>query len=163
MTLQKHALMQRILEQLSPEERYLFSEKQREALHRSALSLPKTNHAVNIRWSIPFPGKGIYLVIFAGRERRLRTRLLADGDFQLLPRAILVFVSLLGCAVIFGLAYSQRILAISKQRSVSGLEQSSGIIHPTVVPFKYDREQCEKSLREWRNGECVDYEHNYTF
>ena len=68
MTIQKHALMRRILEQLPPEELHSFSENQIEALHRSALALPKANHAINIRWSIPFPGKGFYLVFFAGKE-----------------------------------------------------------------------------------------------
>ncbi|ESA33411.1 hypothetical protein N836_21385 [Leptolyngbya sp. Heron Island J] len=161
--MQKHALIKRILDQLPPEERYSFSEHQIEALHRSALSLPKANHIVNIRWSIPFPGKGFYLVFFAGKERRSRKRLLADGDFQLLPRIVLILSSLLGCAIIFGLAYSQRILAISRQNSVYELDQPSETIHPTTVPFKYDQEQCETSFREWVDGECVDYEHHHTF
>ena len=163
MTMQKHSLMQRILEQLPPEERYSFSEHQIEALHQSALSVPKTKHIINTRWSIPFPGKGFYIVFVVGKERRSRRRLLADGEFQLLPRIVLIFSSLLGCAIVFGLAYSQRILAISKQRSVYNLDQSSGIIHPTIVPFKYDQEQCENSHREWRDGQCVDYEHDHTF
>jgi hypothetical protein len=163
MTIQKHALMQRILEQLPPEERYSFSEHQIEALHYSALSLPKANHSINIRWSIPFPGKGIYLVFFAGKERRSRKRLLADGDFQLLPRAVLVLASLLGCGIVFCLAYSQRMIAISNQHSASNLDESSNIIYPTVVPFKYNQEQCETSFREWKDGECIDYEHDHTF
>ncbi|NEZ54442.1 hypothetical protein DXZ20_01760 [Leptolyngbyaceae cyanobacterium CCMR0081] len=163
MTMQKHALMQRIIEQLLPEEQCLFSEYQIEALHRSALSLPKRNHAINVRLSIPFPGKGIYLVLFAGKELRSKKRLLADRDFQILPRVILLLISLLGCATIFGLAYSQRILAINNQRNASSLNESSDVIHPTVVPFKYDQEQCETSFREWRDGECIDYEHDHTF
>lgn len=163
MTIQKHALIQRVLEQLPPEERYSFSERQIEALHRSALSFPKTNHIINVRWSIPFPGKGIYLVFFAGKERRSRKRLIKDGDFQVLPRVILILVSLLGCATMFGLAYGQRILALSKQSSVYNADNSSNVIYPTVVPFKYDREQCETSLREWKDGQCVDHEHDHTF
>lgn len=163
MTTQKHALMRRILEQLPPEERCSFSESQINALHRSALSLPKANHAVNVRWSIPFPSKGIYLVFFAGQERRSRKRLIADGDFQVLPRVILMLSTLLGCMIVFGLAYSQRMMAISKQQSISSLDETSDTIHPTVVPFKYDKEQCETSFREWKDGQCVDYEHGHTF
>lgn len=163
MTMQKNALVQHILEQLPPEERYSFSEHQIESLHRSALSLPKAKHLINVRFSIPFPGKGFYLVLFAGKERRSRKRLLSDGEFQLLPRVVLILASLLGCAIVFGLAYSQRIIATSKQRSVYRLDESSDIIHPTVVPFKYDQEQCETSFREWVDGKCVDYEHDHTF
>ncbi len=163
MTIQKHALMQRILEQLPLEERYSFSEHQIEALHRSALALPKAKHAINIRWSIPLPGKGIYLVFFAGKERRSHKRLLTDGDFQVLPRVVLILSTFLGCALVFSLAYSQRILSVSKQRSVSSLDKPSDMIHPTVVPFKYDQEQCEASFREWKDNECVDYEHDHTF
>ncbi len=163
MITQKHALMRRILEQLPPEQRYSFSENQITALHQSALSLPKANHAVNIRWSIPFPGKGIYLVFFAGKEQRSRKRLLTDGDFQLLPRFILILTIFFGCSLISGLFYSQRILATSKQNSSFSSDNSSDTIHPTVVPFKYDQEQCETSFREWKDGECFDYEHDHTF
>ena len=163
MTIKKHALMQRILEQLPPEERYSFSEHQIEALHQSALTLPKAKRVVNVRWSIPFPGKGFYLVFFAGPERRSRRRLLADGEFQLLPRVVLLLASLIGCAIVFGLAYSQRMLAVSKQRSAAELNESSNIVHPTIVPFKYNREQCETSFREWKDGECFDFEHDHTF
>lgn len=163
MTKRIHALINRTLEQMPPEERYLFSQSQIESLHRSALALPKTNHPINIRWSIPFPGNGFYLVFFAGRERRSRRRLLTDKDFQLLPRIILILGSLVGCAVVFSLFYSQRILAVSKQRSKAQLNQSSEVVHPTVVPFKYSQEQCETSLREWKDGKCIDYEHDHTF
>lgn len=159
---QKHSLMQRILDQLPPETRYSFSENQIAALHQSALSLPKAKHAVNIRWSIPFPGKGIYLVLFAGKENRSRKRLMTDGDFQLLPRIVLILASLVGCAIVFSLAYGQRIFAISKQRSAASLHEDVKV-HPTVVPFKYDQEQCETSFREWKDGKCVDYEHDHTF
>ena len=163
MSTRYHSLMKRILEQLPPEEQYLFSEHQIEVLHRSALSLPKANHAINVRWSIPFLGKGFYLVFFVGKERRSRKRLLADGDFQLMPRIVLILASLLGCAIVFGLAYGQRKLAISQQRSAYNLDQPSDNIHPTTVPFKYDQEQCETSFREWIDGECVDYDHSHTF
>ena len=159
---QKHSLMQRILDQLPPETRYSFSENQVEALHRSALSLPKAKHAISVRWSIPLPGKGVYMVFFAGQENRSRKRLMADGDFQVLPRLVLILASLVGCATIFGLAYGQRRLAISKQRSAASLHENIEV-HPTVVPFKYDQEQCETSLREWKDGKCVDYEHDHTF
>lgn len=162
MTMRKHALMQRILEQLPPEERYSFSERQIEALHQSALSLPKARHIINIRWSIPFPPKGVYLVFFAGKEHRSRKRLLADGDFQLLPRVILVCTSLLGCAIVFCLSYSYQMF-VTSDRSASNLDNSPDTIYPTVVPFKYDQEQCETSFREWIDGECVDYEHDHTF
>lgn len=163
MITQKNALVRRIIEQLPPEERYSFSDDQINALHRSALSLPTATHAVNIRWSVPFPGKGFYLVFLAGKEKRSRHRLIADGDFQLLPRVVLMISTLLGCLIVFGLAYSQRILTVSKQQAISSLDESSDIIHPTVVPFKYDQEQCETSFREWKDGQCIDYEHDHTF
>ncbi|NEQ50342.1 MAG: hypothetical protein F6K11_09455, partial [Leptolyngbya sp. SIO3F4] len=153
MTPQKHALVRRILEQLPPEDRYTFSEKQIEALHQSALSLPKATHAINIRWSVPFPGKGFYLVLFAGKERRSRKRLLADGDYQLLPRVVLFLGTCVGCMLVFAFAYSQRMAAISKQREAARLDNSSEEVHPTVVPFKYDREQCEATFREWKDGQ----------
>lgn len=163
MITQKNALVRRIIEQLSPEERHLFSDSQIEALHRSALSLPTATHAVNLRWSVPFPGKGFYLVLFAGKERRSRHRLLADGDFQLMPRVILGLSTLLGCLIVFGLAYSQRVITVSKQHAISSLEEPTDTVHPTVVPFKYNQEECETSFREWKDGQCIDYDHGHTF
>lgn len=160
---QRHALVRHILEQLPPEQRYSFSDQQVEALHQSALALPKAKHAINLRLSVPFPGKGFYLVLFAGEERRSRKRLLADSDFKLLPKMVVVLGTVFGCMAIFGLAYSQRMMAISKQNQAASLENSSEVVHPTVVPFKYNREQCETSNRQWEDGQCVDYEHSHMF
>ncbi|MEM9806429.1 MAG: hypothetical protein AAF959_14230 [Cyanobacteria bacterium P01_D01_bin.56] len=163
MDTQQHALVRHILAQLPPEQRYTFSDQQVEALHQSALALPKAKHAINLRLSIPFPGKGFYFVFFAGEERRSRKRLLADNDFKLLPKLIVTLGIILGCATVAGLAYSQRLLAISKQDKAARLEDSSETVHPTIVPFKYNREQCETSHREWKDGQCFDYEHDHTF
>ncbi|MEM1241498.1 MAG: hypothetical protein AAGI45_16805 [Cyanobacteria bacterium P01_H01_bin.26] len=160
---QQHFLVKNLLEQLSSEERYTFSDSQIEALHKAALSLPKTSQAVRIRWSIPFPGKGFYIVLLAGKERRSRQRLLAEKEFKVLPIIMVIFTMIFGCAVIFGLFYAQRKLAISQQRSAVSLDEPEEEIHPTVVPFKYDREQCETSLREWKDDQCIDHEHNHTF
>lgn len=163
MSTQSHSLVKRILAQLPPEERHTFSARQINALHQSALSLPKTSHIIHIRWSLPFPGKGFYFVFFAGKERRSRQRLLADQDFQLIPRVILLIGILLGCTILFGLAYGQRRVAIHKQRSLINPDGSTEVIHPTVVPFKYDQKQCETSHRKWEDGQCIDYDHDPTF
>lgn len=159
----KNSLVKRLLEQLPPEELYTFSDRQVAALYKSEQSLPRKSHAMHIRWSVPFPGKGFYLVIFAGRERRSRQRLLTDKEFQVLPRILLVSVMLCGCITLLGLVYGQRMISAAKQRSAFELETSDNSVHPTVVPFKYDREQCENSHREWKEGQCVDYEHDHTF
>ncbi|MEM6255094.1 MAG: hypothetical protein AAF821_19435 [Cyanobacteria bacterium P01_D01_bin.156] len=163
MTTQRHSLVRHIIEQLPPEQRYTFTEQQIEALHQSALALPKAKHALNLRLSIPFPGNGFYLVFFAGEERRSRKRLLADSDFQLLPKIAVVSAVILGCVTVFGVAHSQRILAIARQQEAARLDDSPETVHPTVVPFKYDQEQCETSHREWKDGQCFDYEHDHTF
>ena len=154
----QNSLVKRILEQLPPEERYTFSERQVAALHQSAQSLPKASHIVHIRWSIPLPGRGLYVVFFAGKERRSRQRLLADKEFQVLPRIVLLGIVCLSCIALLGLVYGQQILSVAKQR-----QASDNIVHPTVVPFKHNQEQCESSHREWKNNQCVDYEHGHTF
>ena len=98
----------------------------------------------------------------AGQERRSRQRLIKDNEFQVLPRIIVILGAILGCTTIFGLAYGQRMFARSQQRLAFSLE-SQEKVHPTVVPFKYTREECETSHREWKDGQCVDYEHDHTF
>lgn len=159
----KNSLVKRLLEQLPPEELYTFSDRQVAVLYKSEQSLPRTSHTMHIRWSVPFPGKGFYLVIFAGKERRSRQRLLTDKKFQVLPRILLAGVVLCGCTTLLGLVYGQRMMSAAKQRSAFELDASDNNVHPTVVPFKYDQEQCENSYREWKDDQCVDYEHDYTF
>ncbi|MEM9806427.1 MAG: hypothetical protein AAF959_14220 [Cyanobacteria bacterium P01_D01_bin.56] len=163
MATQQHTLIKHILAELPLEQRYTFSNQQIEALHQAALTLPKAKHAINLRVSVPFPGKGFYMVFFAGQERRSRRRLLADRDFQLFPKILVLLMILLGCAKLVGLAHGQRMLAISEQREAVNFNDSSEMIHPTVVPFKQTREECETSGRDWKDGQCFDYGHSHTF
>lgn len=163
MITQQHALVKHILAELPMEQRYTFSDQQIEALHQAALMLPKAKHAINLRVSVPFPGRGFYMVFFAGQERRSRRRLLADKDFQLLPKILVLLMILLGYAKVVGLAHGQRMLAISEQREAANFPDSSEMVHPTVVPFKQTREECETSGRDWENGQCFDYGHSHKF
>ena len=121
---QQHPFIKRLLEQVPYEERYTFTDSQIKTLHRSALSLPKSSHAVHVRWSVPFPGKGFYIVLLAGKERRSRQRLLAEKEFQLIPTTIIILTIIFSCTVVFGLSYIQRILAISQQSSSAGPDET---------------------------------------
>lgn len=158
----QHSFVQRILKQLPPEERFNFTEQHVQSLHKAALSLPKTSHPINLRWSVPFFGKGFYVVLFAGKERRSRQRLMADKDYQLLPRAVVALSMVIGCSTIFGLMYGQRLFAETHERAASEIDDGPGF-HPVVVPFKYTREECESSGRAWIDSQCVDHEHDPSF
>ena len=52
-----------------------FTGEQRAALYRALKAESWRNHPVNIRLSIPFFGKGFYLTLVAGREKRAKARL----------------------------------------------------------------------------------------
>ena len=163
MNTKRHAFVRHIIEQLPPEQRYTFSDQQVDALHQSALALPKAKHIINIRVSVPFIGKGFYMVLLAGREQRSQRRLMADNEFKVLPNLATLLTIILGCTTLFGLAYAQRILSIYQQNQAARLNEVSNVVHPTIVPFKYDREQCEASNREWKDGQCYDYDHSHKF
>lgn len=160
---QHHLWMQRVVDQLPPEERCLFSDRQLVALQRAALSMPKAKHVINIRWSVPLIGRGFYFVCLAGKEKRSQNRLRTEQTFQILPRVVVILGILMGCATIMGLTYGQRRLAIVRQREAASLEKTEKIIHPASVPFKPTQAQCERSHREWQENECIDEEYNHTF
>ena len=79
-------------------------------------------HPVNIRLSLPFFGRRIYLTLVAGQERRPPERLAADrSKHPLATRANITFLSL--CGVITGLA----VITLLQILSVS-LLQDIGIV-----------------------------------
>ncbi len=72
-------------------------------------------------------------------------------------------VIMLGTTTLFGLAYAQRRLSVSRQRSALNPNESDAIIHPAIVPYKKNQEACETKYREWKNEECVARDDDHTF
>ena len=156
----QHPLVRRILDQLPPETYTSFSTHQLNALHQAARSIPKTQHGIEIRQSLPGPGRGFYLVLLAGREKRDRRRPGQKGtQAGLVARLAIVAISLMGSGIVFALSYGRQQLATGHLPT----SHTARDVHPTVVPFKDSQAECERTHREWHQDHCLDRDHSHQF
>ena len=148
---------ERLMNRLPPEIITSFSDAQLNAIREGLASRPWRRHPVDIRFTIPFPIR-LYFVLLMGREKRSSERLAQEKHLNPIwtPANIAVIVSVIGLALgcMFG-ALQLRSLKFSSPNKED--------IHPVVVPFKADKAECEKSGRNWRDGVCIDYQHNPRF
>ncbi len=145
----------RMLQRMPKEISITFSAIQIQAIE-SAL-IPRS-HAIDVRLSLPFLGKGAYLVFAAGPNKRKHYRDLQNRNPFVMP-AVCASV-IVGAAVIFGLVQlkGSSLLAESDPVFATGAK-----FYPTVVPFKKNQRECEESGRRWANHQCFDSEHDPVF
>ncbi len=120
-------------------------------------ALVPRSHAVDLRLSLPFFGQGSCLAIAAGPNRCAHDHNLQKRNPFVMPA---VFTSvLIGAASIFGLVHlrGSKLLAQPDQ-----FTKEKGF-HPTAVPFKTNRGECEESGREWMDNQCIDTVHDPVF
>ncbi len=144
----------RLLLRISPEVRATFTPAQIQAIE--AALIPRS-HIIDLRVSLPFLGKNSYLAIAAGPNRRIRYRQLQKGNPLIMPAVLAsIFVSAVS---IFGLVHlkSSKLLAKPDQFTIK-----EGF-HPTAVPFKTNRGECEESGRQWIADQCIDTTHDPVF
>lgn len=147
-----------ITERLPAHLRSSFTDEQLSALRQAFTLIGRSPHRIDCRMSIPFPIRSFYFVLLAGPERRSKERV-AAAQRAFLIRAIVLLSMAVGSGLVFALSGLSG-AGNSQVRRVWHAGQQS---HPTVVPFKYTKDECETSGREWREGECVDYEHSPDF
>lgn len=124
-------------------------------------------HPVNIRLSLPVPGRRFYFVILAGLERRSYKRIRAERlkHRVWMPANMIVItvflILLLTClfSVLYG-AQNMSPLPLIQRTWFSPVPSSR---HPVSIPWISNQDQCENSGRKWRDGECLDFEHNPDF
>jgi hypothetical protein len=112
-------------------------------------------HPVDLRVSIPFPGKAIYFVFLAGPERRSPQRLRTENP-RYLYKAIIAFSLLVGAV-----AGGSVVVWQSLQPAIISLQRSS--VYPVSIPWLHSEGDCEKTGRTWSNGNCWDSEHSPDF
>ncbi len=118
---------------------------------------PRT-HAVDLRSSVPFFSRELYVAFLSGRNRRAYYRDLQNRNRFVLPVACAsVAVSVV---TIFALIHlkSSALLA-----DPDPLVRAEPTFYPAVVPFKTTREECEKSDRQWIDDQCIDSVHDPAF
>ncbi|MEM8503400.1 MAG: hypothetical protein AAF716_09635 [Cyanobacteria bacterium P01_D01_bin.1] len=145
---------QRLLVRIPPEVRATFTRTQ---IHAIEAALVPRSHVVDLRLSLPLLGKGSYLALAAGPNRRARYRNLQKRNPFIMPA---VFASvLIGAASIFGLVHLKGSKLLDKPDQFT---RKRGF-HPTAVPFKTNRGECEESGRQWIDDQCIDTIHDPVF
>lgn len=121
-------------------------------------ALVPRRHVVDIRVALPFLGKGAYLVFAAGPNRRAHYRNIQNRNPFVMPA---VFASVvLGAAAIMGLIQLRNSKLLAKPDPTFN---TGAAFHPTAVPFKKNRGECEESGRQWINDQCIDRVHDPVF
>jgi len=151
---QKSPNAYRMLQRIPREIGASFSPTQIQAIENALI--PRT-HLVDVRLSLPFLGKGAYLVFAAGPNKRAHYRDLQNRNPFVMP-AIGASVAV-GTAVIASLVYLKGSTLLAEPDPVF----ADDAFHPTVVPFKKNRQECVKSNRQWVDNECIDKIHDPTF
>ncbi|ASC74337.1 hypothetical protein XM38_053130 [Halomicronema hongdechloris C2206] len=149
--------LERLLARVPPRVAASFAPEQLEAIQKALEPRPWQRHPVDIRLSIPLLWRRFYLVLIAGEEQRSQERRSKDRTLNpLWTPANLIIVS-----IITGTG----VLAMIALVTLGGMElpRWQRTVFPTDVPFKEDRQSCEESGRVWRDGECIDFEHDPTF
>ncbi|WP_414543634.1 hypothetical protein [Nostoc sp. CCY0012] len=148
---------ERLFAQINPQIASTFTDKQIEALKRSFTYKKSSNSFLDIRLSIPVPRLRFYIVFLAGVERRSQKRLRSE-------KGLYPFWTLSNSLFIIGFAI---ILSISTftifSFVLSSLNFTSTLYYPTSIPWIYEKSQCERTNRVWRDDKCWDYEHSPDF
>ncbi|MGD1898400.1 MAG: hypothetical protein ACFB16_15770 [Phormidesmis sp.] len=127
-------------------------------IHAIENALAPRQHLIDIRRSLPFLGKGAYLVFAAGPNRRARYHSLQNRNPFVMPTVASSIA--LGAAIILGLVQLSGSAILAELDPVFQADES---FHPTAVPFKKNRGECEKSGRQWINEQCIDKVHDPVF
>ena len=145
----------RMLQRMPTEVSTTFSAAQIQAIE-SAL-VPRS-HVIDLRLSLPFFGRGAYLVLAAGPNRRAHYRNLQNRNPMVMPAVCASVV--VGAAAIFGLVqFNGSTLLLAPDPIFS----TDAAFYPTVVPFKKNRQECEQSARQWIDDQCIDTTHDPAF
>ncbi len=145
---------QRLLLRISPTVRATFTNAQIQAIE--AALIPRS-HVIDLRLSLPLLGKGSYFALAAGPNRRVRYRQIQKSNPFIMPAVLAsIFV---GAVSIFGLVYLKGSKLLANPDQFTRREK----FHPTAVPFKTNRGECEQSGRQWIEDQCIDTIHDPVF
>ncbi len=140
-------VLERLLKRMPSDVVASFTPSQFEALRAACHSETARKHAVDLRFTLPFPRRSFYLVMLAGRERRSAKRLREDRSY--------IYTSLLGSLVLIGLLAAVTVPSILWIMSWNAEEQTKQA-HPTSIPWLLDRQSCEATGRYWQDARCWD-------
>jgi hypothetical protein len=142
-------VLERLIKRMPSDVVASLSPAQLEALGLACRSETARRHAVDLRLTLPFPGRGFYLVVLAGRERRSAKRLREDSSY--------LYTSVLGSLALVGLLVAVTVPSILWITAWNAKEQTEKS-HPTSIPWLLDKQSCEATGRYWQDARCWDDE-----
>lgn len=145
----------RMLQRMPEEMVATFSPAQIEAIDSALIH---RSHAIDLQLSLPFLGKGAYLIFVAGPNQTKHYSNLQNHNPFVMP-AVGASVAI-GVITIVGLVQIKGSSLLAKPDPVFA---KSPAFHPTVVPFKKTQQECEASDREWIDEQCIDKNHDPSF
>lgn len=110
-----------------------FTDSQLNALRQACTQLVWKKHSVDVRLSIPFPGRGCYLVFLAGKEQRSRERLRAEHLAATYSYSTLISVAI--SSMVFGLILAIGLLPTANS-AIASFSQHK--IHSTAISTLQD-------------------------
>lgn len=129
-----HPAFERLLKRLPEEHRRAFTDEQLQALALASIP-PPPNHGIEYRVSLPFFGKRFYVTLFVGRERRARSRLVAEGQ---LPVSQIVKPDPVAWTLILALTSFGALLALFIAKAMFGVELGESVALPDVMQHLTD-------------------------
>ncbi|MGB3292334.1 MAG: hypothetical protein WBB01_04970 [Phormidesmis sp.] len=119
--------------------------------------IPRT-HTIDLRLSLPIFGQEFYAACLAGRNRRTYYRDLQNRNSFVMPMACASVA--ISAIAIFTLVHLKDSALLTEPDPLVSAEST---FYPTVVPFKKNREECERSDRQWIDDQCIDTVHDPAF
>ena len=144
----------RMLQRVPPELITTFTAEQIRAIETALI--PRS-HLIDVRMSLPFVGEGAYMILAAGPDTRSHYKDIQNGNPFVMPT---VFASVTVAALsLTGLVHLKGSALLQAEDPVFADDK----FHPTVVPFKKNRNECLESGREWIDNQCIDKVHDPDF
>jgi hypothetical protein len=149
-------LFHQLIDQLPSDVTSSFTETQMQTLQRACMGLRWKRHAVDVRFTVPFPGKGFYVVLLAGAEQRSRTSL-KQRRLERKGYPIQKATGLILTTTFFSLLATLGITQLNR------LNHPPESVFPTVVPWYKTQATCENTGRTWQAGSCWEKQWSHMF
>ncbi|MEA5465007.1 hypothetical protein [Leptothoe sp. PORK10 BA2] len=145
----------KILKRIPPEHRQSFTPQQIAAL-QNALGDKRQQQSKPSVFKVtlgPF-----YLSLAAGRAQKISGQ--GRSSSMLVP-VLCVMVSMVGMSCVTGLMKLR--YGYQAAHATAAFQTKEQKIHPSVLPFRTEQDNCEKNGAVWVEQECVDHGHDPTF
>jgi hypothetical protein len=151
---ENNVIYDRVMTHISPSIQDTFTSAQQDALKAALQQSSWSKHRIDLRFTVPFPGRGFYCVFLAGPERRRGQRSSSKNESYAWAVSMALSGVALGGMLLVELAQQVPSMMTSWQTDNP---------HPTGIPWIQSKTNCQDSGRVWRDDVCWDAKHNPSF